>query len=410
MRINCKHMMIDKTPILIELSVYLYIITIAINNAVSLSLFRQGQSLAQISGLILAFFYLFFFGSEVFKSFRHFSKSSKNCLLFLLSMVLIEYLRFIVNPSGDFALSIRQINRDMQLLISFYILCDLMVRDTRLIKRIIIFIMTLYSIITISVFFEITPLLDVSSGRYSTIGSDPNGMAYRSSYMLILFLGILLYKKPKNNLYYIGLLLLLGVTFISLLKTGSRSGLIVFIIGTLVLMVIGIDQRKIFVYLTIIPIVMYSLYNIYDNGSYSAKRRFDRTFNSEDDFLKDRRMIIQYANYDLIKDKLFIGYGSSYNYVLGQYLNTIRKSPHNAYAEILLIAGILPLFFYLSALYNAIKKIFFYRSLLIGNIMLAINITFLIALFFGNYYNKENWLLIAILANSQLVVRSFELH
>jgi O-antigen ligase len=244
----------------------------------------------------------------------------------------------------------------LNLIISFVIIAHI-IKDEMVLDKALYFFSLSCIFMSLLAFFGIGVEIN-SIGRVSFFGSNENEISIKLSAAILILLSFILNKNPiaKNKLL---LVFSIPLLLYSMVLTGSRSGVVVLFLGSLILFTLRLvkQKNKFYGLITFVFSIAVSLifFIIFVSQSESMGSRLLSFINDND---LGGRGLLWALFYNIITENYIFGLGySGYIYELTKTYSAV-PSPHNVFLEVILYSGIFGLLFFLKFIYNLCKLSF----------------------------------------------------
>jgi O-antigen ligase len=282
----------------------------------------------------------------------------------------------------------------MQLVMLFWIASDLlsnpkMVRSVLLSYSIASVLLAVGNILHLPGFYA-----DVGAGRITGVGDNPNEVAGHLAIAFVTLIGLCLYTSYKRFLTKILLLVLTLPLMVVMVATGSRGGILAFVIGCLVYVLPHWRSKRtlttIIVALLVIATVVYM---VADNPYFSE--RWQEAYEGK---LSGREQIAPAAIEMILERPVFGWQPIAWFYELGMRLGiTTGKDAHNLVLALLLEVGVVGTIPFLIGLWLCARSAWSARSGYLELLPLALLFTVCAAGMSGTTLIwKTQWLVFAL--------------
>jgi O-antigen ligase len=286
-------------------------------------------------------------------------------------------------------------------LILFFWVGSVLLREERILRNVAVCFLVSCSLLSIGNLLNLPGFVDMigdeySGYRVSALGYNLNELAALLGFALLMGVGLVLdrarWKRWKRTLLFTGLLPML----ILMVRTGSRGGLLAFVVAMAwYLIPIGRKGRRIVAIAIGAAALVGVVYMVVKDPQ--TLQRFTKSVQEGDTAGRD--IIFERAR-GMIKEKPIFGWGPiEYLYELGTRTGHYggQKDPHNLYLGLLAEVGIVGILFFLRGLWLSTRAAWRARVGVFGVMPLALVTMMLLANTTGDWINrKPMWLMMTI--------------
>ncbi|MCX7835629.1 MAG: O-antigen ligase family protein [bacterium] len=386
-----RHIHEERVPTLVRFFAYLFFISLPFNQF-TVKILTPTDNITKYTGflLIIVFFlaYRFHFG--------FYTKSSKWFLIYFIYTSALELIRYMyIDPFYERSL-LSAAFQHVQVAGLFFVFANI-TRDKKVVYRIFDLFIIINLIKAIILTFNIRMFMtgfERETGRFGILGENLNQTAILLSVTFVIILARTLNRRKFDIQVFLYFLSMALIVF-SIVKTGSRGGVVVLTTGTLLTLIKHFNTQNLFRnILLIITIVYFTITFLSETPLY--QRMLSAIQLKETGY----RWELVTASFELLKTNYWLGYGSHYPEILGNYLGKTRIQAHNTYLQLILSFGIIGFLLFMVSFALSFRDLYRNQYNLIGSSSLIIFVSFLISFAStGLAVNKTLWVFIAIFSN-----------
>ncbi|WP_462323588.1 O-antigen ligase family protein [Desulfoplanes sp.] len=279
----------------------------------------------------------------------------------------------------------------------------------------VFFILNLITVLDALKLFDIDRIgFDAVHGRTSGAFGESNVYAAYVSLFLPLVIASLLECKNKLSFFYYSLNIILGVY--SLILTGSRGGIVSFIVSFVFFLIIikksnlKIEKvAKVYIVLTIALTGLVLIYSIPRNITEGLENNIVSRYESSSlNEYSSGRIDLWKKSFNIFWENPLFGSSDSFSDIIG-------SNTHNTYLEIVISRGLVGLFLFLGIFYSIIRKVFSQKKIYNDYFLISYAagfISFVISMVFLNMFSAYYYFFIysALIVNRIDTLSSDSLH
>jgi O-antigen ligase len=379
--------------------------------ATDLGFMTGSLSISKLGGLFFFIFYFFYYGPFSKKrTLPHFSEPMSWFLGYLIIFVLNVFFVDEQFLGGFFSRCFTL----TQLMVFFWVASDLL-KDKKMAMAVLLtysiasVLLALASIFQVPGFYEV-----VAEGRVTAIGDNPNALAEHMSVAGVTLVGLCLHMPYRFFLRRIFLLLLALPLMTVMVQTGSRTGVLAFIIGCLIYLLPHWRSRRLMISIILATLVIGATVYMVANDP-DLMRRWNATYYEGSTSGRD---VIYEAAFNMISEKPILGWHPiMWFYELGYRVGLwTGRDAHNLVLALLLEVGVVGTIPFLVGLWLCGRSAWRARVGHLGLLPLALLFTVLAAGTSGTTLVwKPQWLVLALsLATASTMTRElgtkFQVH
>lgn len=364
-------------------------------NAIHISDNPLAENPMNVAGLALAGAFVLLRGLSA----RVWSGPARYAWLFFGVTAVLELGRFLLDRSGAGASSLRSYAQYVQALGVYFIFYDL-ARDRK--AAAIILRVFLWSVILLSLVANLglagavgaTALgRGMTAERVGVLGMNLNyqGFLYAAALTGILCHGLA--RWPRFGMWEWILAGGAASVLLALLRTGSRSALVVLVAGVAAALALMFRGRRWAAYALMVPVVLYGIGSAI-MSSEVIRARVEATLYEGDYGARD---VLARETFEMLRERPWTGWGASYSDELGLRTGRIRIAAHNTYLQVAASFGLTGFLPWALGLGVVGWRLWTHRQDFWAATQLAIWGTLLVVMLVGNYgYHPTSWILLAL--------------
>jgi O-antigen ligase len=368
----------------------LFVFTFPFDSA-GVGLMAGSLSVTKAFGLLFFTCY-FFYNNPLFskRSFPHVPRAMWWFLVFLAVYMLNGVLLGSTEFLSDLVAALFSIT---QLLVLFWIASDLL-KDERIARSVLLAYTIAASLFAVGITLHVPGFYVEAGGRASAMGENPNAVAFNSAIALVIILGLVLYGSHRKRFLAALSLPLFGAMVLS----GSRGGVLAFIMGCMVYLLPYRRSKRVLTAIFLASLaISAALYFVATNSNFME--RWQRTY--YEGSLEGREEIFSVAA-EMILEQPILGWQPiDWFYELGRRLYgpsySRGRDVHNLVLMLLISAGLLGAIPFLVGLWLCGRSAWRARLGCLGLLPLALLINVLVAGMSANSMaSKTQWLVFAL--------------
>jgi hypothetical protein len=364
-------------------------------NAIHISDNPLAENPMNVAGLALAGVFVLMRGVSA----RVWSGPARYAWLFFGITAVLELGRFLLDRSGAGASSLRSYAQYVQALGVYFIFYDL-ARDRKAAATILrVF---LWSVILLSLVANLglagavgaTALgRGMAAERVGVLGLDLNyqGFLYAAALTGILCHGLA--RWPRFGVWEWVLTGGAASVLLALLRTGSRSALVVLVAGVAAALALMFRGRRWAAYVLLVPLVLYGIGSAIMRSEVILAR-VEATLYKGDYGARD---VLVSEAWEMFKEQPLTGWGPRYVDVLGLRLGRTSIAAHNTYLQMAVTFGLMGFLPWIASLGAVGRRLWRHRQDFWAAVQLAVWCAALVAMLAANYgYHSTFWILLAL--------------
>ena len=323
----------ESIPTIVRRSFLLFVIAIIFEGAVDLG-FTYLFSVARIAGLLFFASYVFYYG-------RSFPPVPRAMWCFLGYVAVVALNSWFI-PEQSVGEWLTRLMTLVQLMILFWLASDLLEKE-KMARSVLLTFAIISSISAVGILFGVPGFSDSAEGvaestREGGLGAGANDLASRMALAVLTIIGLYL-SSPINNIRLLLLLVSMVLpALMVLVKTGSRGGVVVFMIGCLAYLVPFLPGKRRLTTIILAALGIVAVSYMVATNPYFLERWKEVYYEGN---LSSREEIYP-AAVEMILERPIIGWQpAEFEYELGRRLGVPsgRRAAHNLFLHLFLEVG-----------------------------------------------------------------------
>jgi O-antigen ligase len=353
--------------------------------------FRMVDNMSSILGLLM----VAGFSASRLRRMRSFSGPAGLALLYLVGATSAWLAGGLVSPGGSISRNFPSFLQYFQVVVLFLIFFDTC-RDSRTLKGVAIAMFVSCSVMSVLANLGLASVL-VESEDFARAGVGAlnlNQQAFLYALCLISFFGWCLVRWPRFSWREWVMLGCSSSMLMACVRTGSRGGLVMLIVGLGLASLFFLSPSKMPAYLTLVPLALAGVLGTVVTSEV-VQARYAQTLAGN----TGMRVELSQSGWQMFLQKPGVGWGAGYSEAMGDFLGRSRKiAVHNTYLQVLVSFGLIgfaPWLLLLLLIGWRLWRSRQHRMVKIGLVLFLSTLVF--SLVGNNGYSKVFWMLLALL-------------